>query len=109
NGLDYPQAITLDNQNNILVGGLSYNENSTENVGYLTLKYNPDGELLWSKIDENDIPGVWVQPYAIASDSDGNVAVTGYGSNENLFQVYYTIKYSADGDLIWKKKFDYNV
>jgi len=109
NGLDYPKAITIDNQNNILVGGLSYNENTSENVDYLTLKYNPDGELLWSKIDENDIPGVWIQPYAIATDSDGNIAVTGYGSNENLYQVYYTIKYSAEGDLIWKKKYDYTV
>src|SRR5690606_24545782 len=40
NGLDYPKAITIDNQNNILVGGLSYNENTSENVDYLTLKYN---------------------------------------------------------------------
>ncbi len=109
NGLDYPQAITIDNQNNILVGGLSYNENITENVGYLTLKYNSNGELLWSQIDENDIPGVWVQPYAITTDSDGNVAVTGFGSNENFYKVYYTIKYSATGDLIWKKKYEYNM
>lgn len=107
-GLDYPKTITVDNENNILVGGLSYSVGSSENVGYVILKYDSDGELLWSIIDENDIQNVWVQPYAIATDNNGNVAITGYGSNEDLFQVYYTVKYSAEGSLLWKKKYEYN-
>jgi len=107
-GLDYPKAITVDSENNILIGGLSYSVDSTENVGYVTLKYNSDGELLWSKIDENDVQGVWIQPYAIATDNNGNVVITGYGASEDLYQVYYTIKYSAEGNLLWKKKYEYD-
>lgn len=106
-GMDSPQAITVDNQGNVIVTGFSYSENPSEAVNYVTLKYNSDGEFLWSQIDENDIENVWIQPYAVATDQNGNIAVTGYGSNSGLYQVYYTIKYSAEGDLIWKKKYDY--
>ncbi len=108
-GLDYPQTLTIDNQNNVIVGGISYSLNSanSEGMGYVTLKYNSDGALLWSHIDENDVEGVWIEPNAIAADNDGNIAITGYGSNEDFYQVYYTIKYSADGDVIWKNKYEY--
>lgn len=108
-GLDYPQSITLDNQNNVIVGGMSYsvNSNGVGGVGYVTLKYDPNGELLWSVIDENDIEGVWIEPYKVTTDPNGNIAITGYGSDENLYKVYYTLKYSADGELIWKNKYTY--
>lgn len=108
NGLDYPSQITVDKQGNILVLGMSYvNENGSESVNYTTLKYNSEGNLIWSKIDSNDVEGVWIEPSAISTDNDGNVAVVGYGSDENLYQTYYTIKYSAAGELLWKKKYSY--
>lgn len=110
NGLDYPQSITLDNENNVIVGGMSFsiNSNNAEGVGYVTLKYNSDGELLWSVIDENDVEGVWVEPYKVTTDNEGNIAITGYGSNENLYKVYYTIKYSPEGEVLWKNKYMYD-
>lgn len=106
-GFDYPQAITIDNQNNIIVGGMSYSETTSEGINYVTIKYNSEGEFLWSVLDENDVEDVWIQPYAVATDENGNVAITGYGSNSDLYQVFYTIKYSAEGDLIWKNKYEY--
>lgn len=108
-GLDYPQSITTDFENNIIVGGMSYSVNAygVEAVGYLTLKYNSDGDLIWSALDENDIEGIWVEPYSVATDAEGNVAITGFGSNESLHRVYYTIKYNAEGELIWKRKYMY--
>lgn len=109
NGLDYPQSITLDYENNIIVGGMSYsvNSNGVEGVGYVTLKYSPDGNLLWSVLDENDVEGVWIEPYKVSTDSQGNIAITGFGSNESLYKVYYTIKYSPHGEVIWKNKYMY--
>ncbi|MGB6083836.1 T9SS type A sorting domain-containing protein [Moheibacter sp.] len=109
-GLDYPQSITTDFENNIIVGGMSYsvNSNGAEGVGYLTLKYNSEGDLIWSALDENDIEEVWIEPYNVTTDSVGNVAITGFGSDENLYKVYYTIKYDSDGELIWKNKYMYD-
>lgn len=109
NGLDYPQSITLDYENNIIVGGMSYsvNSNGVEGIGYVTLKYAPDGNLLWSVLDENDVEGVWIEPYKVSTDNQGNIAITGFGANESLYKVYYTIKYSPNGDLIWKNKYMY--
>lgn len=109
-GLDYPSQITVDNQGNVLVLGISYvNENGNESVNYTTLKYSPEGNLLWSKIDLHDVAGVWIEPSAISSDDNGNIAVAGYGSDENFYQTYYTIKYSADGEIVWKKKYSYQI
>lgn len=108
-GLDYPQAITLDHENNVIVGGMSYSINSdgAEGVGYVTIKYDSDGELVWSAIDENDIENVWIEPYRVAADNQGNIAITGYGSDEDFYKVYYTIKYSPDGTVLWKNKYMY--
>jgi len=108
-GLDYPKSITTDFENNIIVGGMSYsvNTNGVEGVGYLTLKYNSEGEFIWSSLDENDIEGVWIEPYKVNTDHQGNVVITGFGSNEDLYKVYYTIKYSPNGDLVWKNKYMY--
>lgn len=109
-GLDYPSQITVDNQGNVLVLGMSYtNENGSESVNYTTIKYNSEGNLLWSKIDLHDIEGVWIEPSAISIDDKGNIAVVGYGSDENFFQTYYTIKYSAAGELLWKQKYSFQM
>lgn len=106
-GLDYPSQITVDNQGNVLVLGISYVNSGSESVNYTTLKYSSEGNLLWSKIDSHDIEGVWIEPSAINTDNDGNIAVVGYGSDDNFYQTYYTIKYSAEGEMLWKKKYSY--
>ncbi|SMC84753.1 T9SS type A sorting domain-containing protein [Moheibacter sediminis] len=109
-GLDYPSQITVDNQGNVLVLGISYvNNNEVESVNYTILKYNSEGNLLWSKIEENDVEGIWIEPSAISSDNNGNIAVVGYGSNENFYQTYYTIKYSADGEILWKQNYLFTI
>ncbi len=55
---------------------------------YATLKYDPDGKLLWKKRYRvgNDHDGVAT---AIAVDGNGNVYVTGQSDGD-----YLTIKYS---------------
>src|SRR5690606_14716374 len=107
-GLDYPSEITVDHQGNVLIAGFSYVNETTESVNYTTLKYSSNGNLLWSNIDNFEVEGIWIEPNAIATDLNGNVAVTGFGSDENLYQTFYTIKYSAEGELLWKQTYAYN-
>src|SRR6185436_11769491 len=64
-------AVQLDSQRNIYVAGHTRGD-------YLTLKYNPDGNLQWSRFygSANGAD----QAKAIALDPQGNVYVTGYST-----------------------------
>jgi len=101
-GLDVPVAITVDFNGNIILTGFTY---TGTNVAYLTLKYNENGTLLWSATDDNFIADTWNEPSAIAVDQAGNIAVTGFGGNENFWQCYYTLKYNPEGTLVWKQRY----
>jgi uncharacterized delta-60 repeat protein len=78
------KALAVDPQGNVFVSGGS-------NGYFLTIKYNPEGQVLWSHTDKMEGYG---GPEALAVDSHGNVLVAG-GRN--------TIKYNTDGQLLWLK------
>lgn len=103
---DYPSDLVIDRDNNIYVTGRSWG-GVTKN-DYLTLKYNPDGELLWAKrfdwlVSRND------EAYAIALDSKENIYVTGFASYDHLnghdLSEMLTVKYNTLGDQIWVREF----
>lgn len=106
NSSDYPADMVIDKYNNIYVAGRSWGGSSTKN-DYLTLKYNPAGELLWSRrfdwlVSRNDVA------YAIALDSNENVYVTGYATaafNGNELYDMVTVKYNTEGDQKWVRSF----
>ncbi len=98
-GLDVPSFIATDADDNIIVAGLSYVE---DGVAYLVLKYDANGNLLWSVADQNMVSETWSEPSAIDVDNNGNIVITGYSSDTNYYQHYYTIKYNAQGELVWK-------
>jgi hypothetical protein len=101
-GLDVPTAITTDNSGNTLISGISYAGTS---IRYLVLKYNQTGLLQWSYTDDNAVEDVWNEPAAIATDASGNIAVTGYGSNSNYYQTYYTVKLDSGGNKLWSQDY----
>lgn len=77
-GSDYPANLVIDRFNNIYITGRSWGGSATR-TDFLTLKYSPDGVLLWSKrlnwvADKSD------EAYDIALDSNNNVYVTGIGT-----------------------------
>ncbi|MCX6640614.1 MAG: T9SS type A sorting domain-containing protein [bacterium] len=88
---DQASAMVVDPMGNVIVTGQSQGE-------WLTIKYDSDGNTLWS-IREDE--GEW--PTALAVDEIGDIYLTGYkytGSAIELFNII-TIKYNADGDLLW--------
>ena len=58
---------------------------------------------LWHKAYDSGY-GDWA--FDVAVDSEDNVIVTGYTTNEDGNNDYYTIKYDQDGNEIWNKSYD---
>ena len=110
---DVGMCITVDNNNQAIVTGLSvlYNEAASANINSIfTIKYvlnpSPDPEMgdieQWSR-QYNGPGAINDLPTAVASTTDGsnNVVVIGHGYNANGDEDVYVIKYLSDGTPDW--------
>lgn len=71
---------------------------------------NSTGDILWQKFYNgvgNDID----LPYAMTTDLNNNILVTGYARNSHLIQSedVITLKYDAIGNLLWSKVYNDSV
>lgn len=108
--LDDPTAIAIDTSGNIFVTGYSFRGPALLNYEIVTIKYNPDGDTLWTR--HYNSPGTLDdRAFALAVDTAGNAYVGGYLNRISLGNVYgsdyITIKYSPDGTLLWDSKLDF--
>lgn len=107
NNTDVPYKIVSDNVGNVYVVGISVSSESPHLSGYVTIKYNIIGELVWSEfyfppgITNNHSSGA----YGVEVDEFGNVYVSGemcFGPDAEDYDIL-TIKYSSNGgDPIWE-------
>jgi hypothetical protein len=89
NGNHQALKMALDPSGNIYVLGVSQNANT--NTGYVTIKYAPNGNPLWTaRYDSTNYPTA--TPTGFALDSSNAVAVTGDA---------VTVKYDANGNQLW--------
>ncbi|HZM05936.1 MAG TPA: hypothetical protein VFC44_23280, partial [Candidatus Saccharimonadales bacterium] len=89
NGNHQALKMMLDSTGNIYVCGFSANTNG--GTGYATLKYAPNGGLLWSaRFDSTNYPAA--EALAFAFDASNNVLVTGTA---------ITAKYATNGQPMW--------
>ena len=89
NGTNQAVKMALDPVGNVYVTGFSQNANS--NLGYVTIKYAPNGNQLWaSRYDSTNHPSA--EPAALALDGSNDVLVTGSA---------LTIKYDPNGNALW--------
>ena len=104
NSKDYAAAIALDSLSNIYVTG--YTAYSQTYLDYLTIKYDPAGNELWTRRyngpgDSSDCAS------DIAVDNWGNVYVTGYSYGDSVtVDDYATIRYDSSGNEIWTRRYD---
>ena len=96
---DSPSDIAVDGNGNVYITGSSGLNNQSD---ILTLKYNSNGDLLWTKLYDGEKHAQDVG-WALALDASGNIYVTG-STNSDYF-IYtsdaITIKYNNDGVQQW--------
>ncbi len=108
-GDDYATAMTVDSEGNVYVTGGSFGRPNYHE--YTTLKYDRDGNELWSARYHSSYGHVGDDPAAIAVDAMGNVYVTGTICVQALFKgscttsAYGTIKYNPQGGLLWAAEY----
>jgi uncharacterized delta-60 repeat protein len=95
---DEGDYIAIDGQGNVYVAGCVSNANSTSD--YLAIKYNSNGETLWTR--KYNGPGNGYDfPYAIAVDGQANVYITGESQGSGTDADWATIKYNTNGLQQW--------
>jgi len=101
---DEAMNIAVDNSGNVYVTGNS--DGYSTQSDYVTVKYNSAGTQLWAKryngpsTNESDLTN------DLALDNAGNVYVTGFSLNVNGYYDFLTVKYAADGNLLWAARYD---
>jgi len=89
NGTNQVAKMALDTLGNIYITGFS--GNSLSNLGYATIKYAPNGTLLWAaRYDSTNYPSA--APSSLVLDNSNNVIVTGSA---------LTVKYDTNGNQLW--------
>ncbi|OFY68043.1 MAG: hypothetical protein A2265_06785, partial [Bacteroidetes bacterium RIFOXYA12_FULL_33_9] len=91
--IDGATSMKADNNGNAIITGVSYNNTLPQNPNYITLKYNTNGTLTWSKIFDsgNSDFGQY-----LTNDNSDNIYVTGVSNDKIL-----TIKYNPSGVQQW--------
>ncbi len=101
---DAAVGLGIDASGNIYVTGTSFaGRDKVEADDYLTIKYSPAGDSLWSARYDGPVSR---SDYAtaIAVDNSGNAYVTGYSRGADLD--YATLKYNANGVQQWVARYD---
>jgi Secretion system C-terminal sorting domain/PKD domain/Beta-propeller repeat len=105
NFFDVPEAIHLDNLNNVYVAGATYGGLATEN-DYVTIKINNAGVQQWAQIEDGPL-NEGDKAFDVITDLNQNVYVTGRsmgagGTAENIL----TFKYDSTGTLLWQDTYN---
>jgi uncharacterized delta-60 repeat protein len=98
NSRDSATAIAVDNNGNVYVTGYS-------EADYATIKYNSNGQVVWVA-RYNGPDNFPDEATAIAVDNNGNVYVTGRSGRHGAGYDYATIKYNANGQELWVRRFN---
>lgn len=101
-GPDLMKDVTVDLKDNIIVTGSS--SGLLSGADYLTVKYDADGNELWSDIYNNIGGNIALsidESAAIYADENGNIFVTGHSSGIGTSMDFATIKLSSEGKREW--------
>lgn len=103
--IEETHSAAVDSKGNIIVTGFTFFISSGYSYDYQTIKYDPDGNVIWVRTYD----GGWNDSAeAVAVDDSDNVIVTGY-SDSNINWDWLTIKYSPEGDTLWIRCYDVGI
>jgi hypothetical protein len=97
--VDYGYTIAVDQDGNSYVGG--FGNGSTSLFDIFVLKYNTNGDTVWTRRWTSSYPNYSAYCYSIAVDNDGNVYTTGFMSDGFTGGRFITLKYNSSGVLQW--------
>jgi hypothetical protein len=99
-GTDFATHMTVDPQGNIIVTGGSFLNGSGDD--FITLKYDPNGDLLWKTRYTPTTEGA----VRVGVDSASNIYITGPSSSSPSARNYVTIKYDPNGTEQWVRTYN---
>src|SRR5262245_25781581 len=101
-GNDHAHDVATDSAGNVILTG--WIETATGNEDCHTVKYSPQGDLLWENTYAGSATGT-DYGYALAVDQNGNAYVVGFGNGTNpaTFDIF-VLKYDADGNSVWTQR-----
>ena len=108
NSTDGAIALKVDERGNTYVTGSSASGIGTNYdilKDYATLKYNPNGNLIWEQ-RYNGPSNTNDAATALAVDNQGNVYVTGNSEGNGTGADYATVKYDRNGTLLWEQRYN---
>lgn len=100
--------VAVDVLGNVYVTDSRY-EGHIPDYDYWIIKYNTDGNLIWTRIYEDGAYSA-----GIAVDANANVYVAGTSCDSGVNYKYCTVKYDTDGNFQWNESYagdsnnDYN-
>lgn len=94
--------IRVDSQGNVVATG--YIQAASYYSDFGTLKYAPNGDLLWLRLYDGPIANDEEIPRALAIGPNDSVYVTGYQQGQVSMA---TIKYDANGNQAWAETYDH--
>ena len=102
---DEPAYMVMDNSKNLIITG--YTTHASGEVDLLTVKYDKNGNVLWSKtINNRNTSGTLIAKGAsVAADDSGSIYVTGKLFNGSNYDIV-TIAYDPNGNPLWEKNYD---
>ncbi len=104
NNNDYAKDIALDSAGNVIVTG--YAKNTGTNYDFLTIKYTPDGNTVWTQTYSH--PGSYVDFTAsLAVDANSDIIVAGYTYTATDYDGLI-IKYTSGGSQLWAKSYNHS-
>jgi uncharacterized delta-60 repeat protein len=100
---DVATAMVVDEHGNSYTTG--YSKGKGTGYDFLTIKYDSNGNEVWAERLDGGSQGD-DKPVAVQLDSKGNVYVTGSSQGGPADSDYLTVKYDADGKLLWKQRYN---
>jgi len=101
---DWSSALAMDQAGNVYVTGYSPGVGTCPD--YVTLKYDPLGNQLWSAVYNSPMNRSDVAS-ALALDVDGNVYITGDSYiGVRTYRDYATVKHDSLGNQLWEALYD---